>query len=171
MESNWVGLAARRCQSPRSWLFPGLPRGSEKALLEGGHVPRARRWGEGVCALRDEETASPWPVYSDNSTRAPADCSGGFVGSWERVPRTHISVSRSQIPLKEQSSNWISAEADKMVASAVLSIRQGPLGLPPEGLTVGSQEPTRLSGEGWRRGGMTARPKLLSILTHFGFWK
>ena len=54
MESNWVGLTAQRCQSPRSWLFLGLPRGSEKALLEGGHVPRATSLegpggGERVC--------------------------------------------------------------------------------------------------------------------------
>lgn len=129
-----------------------------------------------MCALRGEQTANPCSVYPDNSTRALADRSGGFVGNWESVPHTHISVPRSQIPLKEQSGNWISAEADEMVASAVLSIRQGPLGLPPEGLTVGSQEPTGLSGEGRRGGGggggMTAsRLKLLSILTHFGFWK
>ena len=125
-----------------------------------------------MCALQGEQTANPCSVYPDNSTRALADRSGGFVGNWERVPRTHISVSRSQIPLKEQSGNWISAEADGMVASAVLSIRQGPLSLPPEALTMGSQEPNSLSreGGGWG-GGMTARLKLLSILTHFGFWK
>jgi len=124
-----------------------------------------------VRALQGEQTANPCSVYPDNSARTLADRSGGFVGNWESVPRTHVSVSRSQIPLKEQSGNWISAEADGMVASAVLSIRQGPLGLPPEGLTMGSQEPTSLSREGWWGGGMTARLKLLSILTHFGFWK
>lgn len=46
---------------------------------------------------------------------------GEFVGDLVRMPSTQVSVSRSQIPFKEQSGNWIRLRR-QTAASAVLSI-------------------------------------------------
>lgn len=86
----------------------------------------AREARRGALSLRGKRLA---PALCNQMTppRPLADVRGGICREPGVGAHTHVSMSRSQIPFKEQSGNGISVEMGELVVSAVLGIRQRPL--------------------------------------------